>query len=36
MDTSKRIIELKSFMEKNNVMASIIINFENQYYMSGF
>lgn len=36
MDTSKRIIELKSFMEKNNVKASIIINFENQYYMSGF
>ncbi|MGE8204734.1 aminopeptidase P family N-terminal domain-containing protein [Heyndrickxia sp. NPDC080065] len=36
MDASKRIVALKSFMEKNNVMASVIMNFENKYYMSGF
>ncbi|WP_409304128.1 M24 family metallopeptidase [Peribacillus sp. SCS-155] len=36
MDSSKRIRELRSFMDQNAIQASVIINFENQYYMSGF
>jgi Xaa-Pro dipeptidase len=36
MDVSKRISEMKNFMEENHLKASIIINFENQYYLSGF
>ncbi|PLR77378.1 aminopeptidase P family protein [Bacillus sp. V3-13] len=36
MDSSKRIAKLRQHMEENQLEATVIINFENQYYMSGF
>ena len=36
MDFTKRIVELKNFMEKNRIDLSIIMDISNQYYVSGY
>ncbi len=36
MDTKKRLVHFRKFMAENNITSSLIFNFENQFYISGF
>ncbi|MFC7395500.1 M24 family metallopeptidase [Scopulibacillus cellulosilyticus] len=36
MNVSHRLTELRSFMEKNDIAVSIVMNPDNQFYLSGF
>ncbi len=36
MDVSKRLLDLRSFMDDNRIDLSIIVQPDNQYYLCGF